>query len=385
MINDYDYVIVGAGCSGLSLAVELFHSTPANSSIALIDPRRNYAMDRLWCFWNTHSHRFRDAVRHEWNRWKVRYDGNEVVHESSQYAYQYLPADTFYATALKEIDKHPSANLLLGTSAETIIETNAGATILTDKGPITARLAFDGRNSQGRHVGSGLLLQHYAGQRVRVQSPVFDPNTVTLMDFDVPQMGGVSFVYVLPFSPTEALVEPTIFSKQPQDLPVYTRLIQDYLHDRYDIADYEILFREQGIIPMTTQKPQSSAAKRIIPIGTSGGTVKGSTGYGFMAIQQMSQRIAAGLSSDGAAPLPEPRSELATALDRIFISFLTRHPDAAPMVFYNLFRRVPPKHLVPFLTDTADLADMARVVFAMPTLPFIREAMVSMRTEEVPA
>ncbi len=383
MTKQYDYAIVGAGCSGLSLAVELVHSAPANSRIALIDPRRKYTMDRLWCFWNTHPHRFVDAVRHEWNRWKVRYDGNEVVHESSQYAYQYLPAETFYAVALDELDNHSSTTLMLGTAAETIVETNEGAIIPTDKGPITARLAFDGRNSPGRHVGSGHLLQHYAGQHVRVQSPVFDPDTMTLMDFDVPQMGGVFFVYVLPFSPTEALIEPTIFSKQPQDMPVYTRMIRDYLDYRYHIADFEILFQEQGIIPMTTQTPQRSADKRIIPIGTSGGTVKGSTGYGFMAIQQMSQRIAAGLSSDGLGPLPEPRSGLATLLDRIFISFLTRHPDAAPMVFYNLFRRVPPQHLVPFLTDNANLTDMARVVFAMPTLPFIREAMVSMRTKEV--
>ena len=384
MTEKYDYAIVGAGCSGLSLAVELFHSVPAGSRIALIDPRRSYHMDRLWCFWNTQPHRFIDAVRHEWTRWKVRYNGKEVAHESSRFAYQYLPAETFYASALEEIESYSSADLFLGTKAEKIIETNGTATVLTDKGPVEARLVFDGRNSPGRHVGSGHLLQHYAGQRVRVASPVFDPGTMTLMDFDIPQRDGISFIYVLPFSPTEALIEPTVFSMSPHETPVYTQMIRDYLQSRFGVTNYEILFQEQGIIPMTTQKPRSYDAKRIIPIGTAGGMVKGSTGYGFIAIQEISQRIAAGISGGSLRPLPEPRSELATILDRIFLSFLKRHPKAAPKVFFNLFKRVPPHHLIPFLSDKADLLDMAKVIFAMPTLPFIREAFHSMRAKEVP-
>ncbi len=383
MTEKYDYAIVGAGCSGLSLAVELFHSVPAGSRIALIDPRRNYHMDRLWCFWNTQSHRFIDAVRNEWTRWKVRYNGKEVFHESSRFAYQYLPAETFYAAALQEIESYSSADLLLGTKAEKIIETNETATVVTDKGPIQARLVFDGRNSPGRHVGSGYLLQHYAGQRVRVASPVFSPGTMTLMDFDIPQRGGISFMYVLPFSPTEALIEPTVFSMSPHEPSVYTQMIRDYLQSRFGVTDYKILFQEQGIIPMTTQRHQSYDTERIIPIGTAGGVVKGSTGYGFNAIQEISQRIAAGISGGSLNPLPEPRGELATILDRIFLSFLKRHPKAAPRVFFNLFKRVPPHHLIPFLSDKADLLDMAKVIFAMPTLPFIREAFHSMRAREV--
>ena len=383
MTGKYDYAIVGAGCSGLSLAVELFHSVPQGSRIALIDPRRSYHMDRLWCFWNTQPHRFTGAVRHEWPRWKVRYNGKEVVHESSRFVYQYLPAETFYASALDEIESYSSADLLLGTKAGKIIETNDTATVVTDKGPINARLVFDGRNSPGLHVGSGHLLQHYTGQRVRVESPVFDPSTMTLMDFDIPQQGGISFIYVLPFSPTEALIEPTVFSMSPHETPVYTQMIQDYLQSRFSIANYEILFQEQGIIPMTTQKPRSNDAKRIIPIGTAGGMVKGSTGYGFMAIQETSQRIAARVSGGSIGTLPEPRSELATILDQIFLSSLRRHPKAAPKVFFKLFKRVPPHHLIPFLSDKADLLDMAKVIFAMPKLPFIREAFHSMRAKEV--
>lgn len=207
---------------------------------------------------------------------------------------------------------------------------------------------------------------------------------MTLMDFDIPQQGGISFIYVLPFSPTEALIEPTIFSMSPHESPVYTQMIRDYLQSRFGITNYEILFQEQGIIPMTTQKPRSDDANRIIPIGTAGGMVKGSTGYGFIAIQKTSQRIAASVSGGSMRALPEPRSELATILDQIFISFLRRQPEAAPKVFFNLFKRVPPHHLIPFLSDKAGLQDIAKVILAMPTLPFIREAFHSMRAKEVP-
>ena len=40
---------------------------------------------------------------------------------------------------------------------------------------------------------------------------MFDAETVTLMDFDVPQEQGLHFMYVLPFSANEALVDRLTF------------------------------------------------------------------------------------------------------------------------------------------------------------------------------
>ncbi|MDJ0886547.1 MAG: lycopene cyclase family protein [Desulfobacterales bacterium] len=374
MNKHYDYAIVGAGCAGLSLAVRLGRLVGRDQRIALIDPRPSYGMDRIWCFWNTIPHPFVPVVKHRWQRWKVRFEGREVVHASSRFAYNYLPADAFYAAAFDQLEKYAAFDLLLGTAADSIAAHRGGAVVGTDKGDLQARIAFDGRNDAGRWKGRGLLLQHYAGQRVQVATPVFDPGTVTLMDFDVTQQNGISFVYVLPFSETEALIEPTVFSRAPLATETYTELIRRYLDERYGIEDYAVRFQEQGVIPMTTTLAPPRRLDRVVPLGTGAGMVKGSTGYGFLAIQEWSRTLAAAAVRGPGTSLPRPRSLRATFMDRVFLAFLEARPAAAPEIFFNLFRRVPADRLVRFLSDRATPIDVSAVVKAMPKAPFLRRA-----------
>jgi lycopene beta-cyclase len=203
---------------------------------------------------------------------------------------------------------------------------------------------------------------------------IFQRHQPVLMDFDVSQHHGITFVYVLPFSETEALVEPTVLSYLPLDPRAYTELIRNYLFERFDLNDYDVLFQEQGIIPMTAELAPPKMATRIIPIGTASGMVKGSTGYGFLAIQKWSRAVAQRIAKGGYRRLPQPRSQLSTYMDRIFLSFIEAHPSEAPKVFFRLFQRVPPNRLVRFLSDSATPGDIARVIAAMPKRPFIRQA-----------
>jgi lycopene beta-cyclase len=370
----YDYAIVGAGCSGLSLAVALIDSLPGGSRIAVIEGRRSFTFDRIWCFWKTMPHRFSGAIRHQWGQWKIRQNGREVIQASSQYPYQYLPADAFYQTASAAIDRFPSADLILDTVVSDISVDEKDVRIGTDRGPFKAKIVFDGRNDPARLLKWGCLLQHYTGQRIRSNTPVFNRDTVTLMDFDVSQAHGITFVYVLPFSETEALVEPTVISRFPLQTDAYQRLIRNYLRSRFGLRDYDVLFQEQGIIPMTAELAPPKTPTRLIPIGTASGMVKGSTGYGFLAIQKWSRAVARAIARGNGMHLPPPRSWLSSYMDRIFLSFLEAHPSDAPDVFFRLFQHVPADGLVRFLSDTATAADIIRVIAAMPKPPFMRQA-----------
>jgi lycopene beta-cyclase len=370
----YDYAIVGAGCAGLSLAMALLPRLPADRRVLIIEPREDYHLDRIWCFWNTTPHPFKPAVRHEWRRWMVRHQGRQVIHASARYPYQYVPADAFYTQALALIEQFPAVEMLLGTRAEEIRPAHDAVCIATDRGVFKARLVFDGRNDPRRFVAQGYLLQHYAGQRIQSARPVFNPGTMTLMDFDVSQEHGIAFVYVLPFSKTEALVEPTIFSHTPCDPAVYDDILRRYVRERFGLEKYRVLFREQGIIPMTAERLTPRRPGRVVPIGTGAGMVKGSTGYGFLAIQHWSRVLAKAVAQDNGGRLPPPRRSLTRILDQIFLSFLETHPAAAPGVFYDLFQSVPADRLVRFLSDRALPVDVAAVVRAMPKAPFIRQA-----------
>ncbi|MDA9638819.1 lycopene cyclase, partial [bacterium] len=48
----YDFIIAGAGCSGLSLLYKILQ-TPSlqNKSILVIDKDQKKNNDRTWCFW----------------------------------------------------------------------------------------------------------------------------------------------------------------------------------------------------------------------------------------------------------------------------------------------------------------------------------------------
>ena len=62
-MKDFDYIIIGGGCSGLSLAYELEKNAKLkNKSLAIIDNRENYARDKTWSFWKVNKHNFEDCV-----------------------------------------------------------------------------------------------------------------------------------------------------------------------------------------------------------------------------------------------------------------------------------------------------------------------------------
>jgi lycopene beta-cyclase len=239
---------------------------------------------------------------------------------------------------------------------------------------LSARQVYDGRLIGRDLNGWRCLLQHYGGQIVETNRSIFDPDTIVLMDFDIPQNDGIAFVYVLPFSPQRALIEPTIFSYRPLAMDHYRTIIQSYLLERYHVTKYTVEFEEQGIIPMRPQAPPASAVGRIHPIGTQAGMVKGSTGYGFLSIQKSSPQLVQQTLGSGQSGPRVPRSNFSIWLDTVFLRYIEHHPKLAPEIFFNLFDRVKPDALVRFLSDAARPSDYAAVIRAMPKWPFIKAA-----------
>ena len=63
-MKEFDYVIIGGGCAGLSLAYELeIHEKLKDKTLAIIEPRDEYIRDKTWSFWKVTSHNFDDCVK----------------------------------------------------------------------------------------------------------------------------------------------------------------------------------------------------------------------------------------------------------------------------------------------------------------------------------
>lgn len=369
MTVDTDVAILGAGCAGLSLAIAL-QQRRSPLRVLLLEQRTTYNRDRTWCFWNTEPHPFEDCITYRWNRWRVAAGNEAVVSTSTRFAYQHLPAERFYQAALDRIEASSTQELRRGTLVHTVAGQPGKYRLETSDGSITARHVFDSRPSA--HASApGTLVQRFLGWHIRTQLPTFDPATVDLMNFQAGSVTGRNhFLYVLPYSTTEALVESTYLDVAELSQPDMESDLCGWIAQHTEASPYEILFREQGTLPMHPAAPECTAGTRI---GIRGGRLKPSSGYAFLRIQRHSRLLAHALCTDE----PAPRffeSRFYAWLDRIFLEALRLAPEAAPSYFLSLFRHVPADRLVRFLSETGNLAETLQVASTLPTLPFLRAA-----------
>ena len=63
-MKEFDYVIIGGGCAGLSLAYELeLHQKLNDKTLAIVEPRTEYKRDKTWSFWKVFDHNFEDCIK----------------------------------------------------------------------------------------------------------------------------------------------------------------------------------------------------------------------------------------------------------------------------------------------------------------------------------
>ena len=381
-----DYLILGAGCSGLSLAIHLVRAGLGGRRIAIVDRRTEFTRDRTWCFWNASSHAFEQAVSHSWPRWEVRTGERSVTRSSRGLVYQHLPGDRFYAQALAELRDHPAVDLRLGVDARGVEERDDRAVVATDGEPLEARMVFDSRPADGGPDADGNgpaspgggrtapgevnLLQHFRGYFVRSADDAFDPELATLMDFGVSQTRGIHFIYVLPFSASHALVETTYFTPATFEEEVYEEDLRTYLDRRLGSGKWEVTDRERGVIPMSTRHYEPRPGRRWCRIGVAAGLARPSTGYAFLAIQRFTERLARRLAATRdpeQVTLPQVRPARTLFLDRVYLAYLARFPERAPEIMLRLFEAAPADVVVRFLSETGTAADDLRIMRAMPS------------------
>jgi len=220
-----------------------------------------------------------------------------------------------------------------------------------------------------------VLEQRFVGWHVRTERPCFDASVVDLMDFQpCVERGRTAFLYVLPFSATEALVEATFLDDPALPSANAEAMLQQHM-DQLSRSEYEVLYREKAALPMGEQAKREPSRGRIVEIGTRGGRVKASSGYAFLRIQRQSAALADALRQGMDLPRRfESRSY--SVLDGIFLRAIKRFPGRAPSYFMAMFRQLPPETLVRFLSETASPGEVLRVMLALPKLDFAQAALL---------
>lgn len=382
MADTFDLVILGGGCAGLSLSMALAVHGGRCPRTLVIEPRTEYTNDRTWCFWDDRSRAVPYAIQHRWQTMQVANAGQSVSLDCGSTPYHFLAAQDFYAAAQASIDRQPNIALRLGTSVvdEPVRSAADGVWhIRTSAATVTARAVVDTRPTQLPRRDGAVLWQSFYGQEIECSVAVFDPSSVNLMNFLAPHPRHVPFVYVLPVTPTRALIEITVFGAAPLARQALSTQLEAAIAQRVGSASFTTLRREHGILPMGLTVAPQATHKSCVRVGLMAGGARPSTGYAFQRIQRWAAECADSLVSGGNPTRHRPDPLPLRVMDRIFLDVLRADPNRGGALFFSLFSRVEPARVIRFLSGHGSVFDGLAVVAAMPVPPFLRAALAMAR------
>ena len=350
--------IIGGGCAALSLA-RLSDHLPDYSFNIYSGDKSKVNDNHYWGFWKTNVNV--DAYHHAdytWSKWAINTNISSHVLSSNKYPYCVIKRykwlnfckSKFKTSKIKIFD-------------ENIFEKN-GDLFLNNK-KITGDIILDSRPPDNL---SNVLLQHFEGFVVTSKKDVFDKETVILMDFRCDQSKGMHFIYLLPFSKKQALVESTIFSKNIESKKFYSSEISKYLKKYFNLTQFTKSNFEKGVIPMHYI---SSNSKGRYNIGTRGGAVRPSSGYAFTFIQKQVNQIIEQISKRNTIDT-KIHKNIDLFLDKVFIDVLAKFPEIAPKIFTNFASSINGDEMAKFMSGNSSLVTTFKIILNMPKIPFIK-------------
>ncbi|MGA5039778.1 lycopene cyclase family protein [Streptomyces capoamus] len=377
-----DVAILGAGAAGLSLAHRLAGRVPGlrTPSVVLVDapPGPLRPPPRTWCYWTSGPGRFDAAVRAEWRRLRVRPPaGAPVEGDIAPLRYRMIRSDDFERVVSLDLARSPNVRRLEAT-VEAVEDVPGGAHVHLREPDgrtraLSARWVLDSRPLGSLPAARTVLLQHFHGWFVRTERPVFDPAAVELMDFRTPQPAdGLSFGYVLPTGPCEALVEYTEFSPRTLTPDRYEAAVRHYADEVLRLGERQLVAAETGVIPMTDAPVPRQTGASVFRIGAAGGATRPATGYTFAGLQRQTRAVADALRRGRRPMPPAAHPARSRAMDAVLLRALASGRVDGPELFGRLFAHVPMERLLRFLDGNTRLYEELAIGLRTPVGPMLR-------------
>ena len=351
-MKEFDYVIIGGGCAGLSLAYELeMHKKLEDKTLAIIEPRSEYKRDKTWSFWKVISHNFDDCVKKSWKEFSIKVPFNSKVIKCDNLPYQSIDSGLFYKKINDKLAKNKNIKFF-----KNIKNLNINNAFIFNSVPSLK----DNKSN---------LWQHFHGIEIETNEDFFNDNTVDLMDFDCDQRNGVHFFYTLPFTKNRALIETTWLSRIDDNVSTdYVKQVENYIKKNLGIKKYRIKYKEEGSIPLFYTS--NIKENKRINIGSAGSMTRLSTGYTFLNIQQHSRYICENIENIEKAKIYTIEKKY-KFLDNIFLKVLKKHPERMPDIFFKMFKSSA-NTVIKFLSNKSNVFEDLLIILKMPKWLFIK-------------
>ena len=351
-MKEFDYVIIGGGCAGLSLSYELeVNEKLKDKTLAIIEPRKEYKKDKTWSFWKVFDHNFEDCVIKSWKNFTINSSKDSLELKSKNFPYQSIDSGKFYEKINSKLSFNPNISFFKNLNE------------INSKNSIIFNSVFEGELNKSN------LWQHFQGIEIETSKDIFDDGIVNLMDFNCDQRNDVHFFYTLPFRKNRALIETTWLSNlEDQSLMDYDLQLENYIKNNLGIKSYKINFTEKGAIPLFY--PLFKNDEKKINIGSAGGMTRLSTGYTFLNIQEHSKYIVRNI---------EKIEKIKTFslgkkyhfLDKVFLKVLKKYPEKMPKIFLDMFK-TSSNTVIKFLSNKSNVYEDINIISKMPKLIFIK-------------
>ena len=354
----YDYAIIGSGAAGLHLAAAL-SADPyfKNKSLLILekDPERdNYP---TWCFWEKGKGKWDNIISKSWNKTIfTSQDSTQQNIDLGAYTYKMVHGKDFYQETKRRLEGSTQVYWVQQDVVDVMqglpnrIKTKSSEEYLANH-VFDSRIDPDFFEEKDKY---SYLKQHFEGWVIETKEKVFDPDAFTMMDYRLVYPGSTSFTYILPFTPTQALVEYTFFSPDVVEKDVYKHYLNWYIKDFLKADDFKVLRTESGVIPMSDYPFHQYNNEYLTKIGTAGGWVKGSTGYSFKNAERKSRIIIENIKANK-IPGSQMTKKRFRIYDTLFLDVLYSHNERGPAIFSDMYRKNDIETIFSFLDEQTSI------------------------------
>jgi len=371
-MEEFDYLIIGAGCSGLSLVYEMNkNKLLENKTCAIIDFKKKFSRDKIWSFWKVFNHSFDDCILGEWKRLQIILKDNKVILDCNSTPYQSIDSGKYYEKIFKDIKKNSNIFLYLDEKVIDCVEENGSVNTVCKNKTFKSKIVFNSL-SQNLTRKEPTLYQHFLGCELQFKNVNIEEETPILMDFNCSQSENVHFFYCLPTKKNCLFIETTWISKDKQfSEDRYKLEIENYIKENFGLdTNYTLLNKEIGSIPLFHFESKIKN-KNIIPIGSAANLTRLSTGYTFLNIQKSSTHLVTKLLNK--KKLDNWKiSKKYIFFDKIFLKVLIEKKGNMATIFFRLFKNNNNKSIIRFLSNVSSWLDDLRIILSMPKWVFLK-------------
>ena len=322
-----------------------------DKKVLLIDPDEKKENDKTFCFWaNEEDSIIKDYAPIVSNSWKKIQINGFQPSDIAPLEYYHLSSLDLYEMSREIIKTYHIIHVkekVLG-----VFKSDNKLFIESENSVYSSAFVFDGRPPYFDDLSTNdfNISQSFFGYKIKLEYDKFNDQVYHMMDFRVNQSKATQFIYILPYSKSEALVELTRFGKQLLCKDEAKEELNKFISKNY--GSYEILDQESGVIPMSSVLPKSKTEENWINIGTRAGNVKPSTGYAFKNMYRHAKEICRGGRINAKKVTVNKRFLF---YDQLLLIILTLWPLKGKPIFEQLFKAKSAHFVLRFLDEKTTL------------------------------